>query len=205
MTMTQFTISDHSDGIHVRLPIPAEVPVPKIAAALEKLQKANERTIRNRQERDQVQRLLLDAQSADSMRTTALNDAGEDDPDPLLLQTPAEDEVKKAAARVEPAERARKMALREARETIAENKREWQKVARKHAETARDRLALALRSLEVQQAELTTHLGVLELLHDDNLPTHLHSDWSYGAPEVSLAIDHLAHAVAVVDGRVRSL
>jgi len=190
----------------VALPRPEAIPIPAIADAFAKLIDRDTKLKRAIAERGHAERALLDARSEDEMRMTALFDAGEgEDADPREATAVAEEALKKAVARIAPSAKAAMIAYRELRETIAGHRKAWQRIARKQAEAARDRLGIALKSVELQRVEIEQAFGALELLHSDTLPPHVTLQVSAGAVETDLAIEHLSTAVVVVDRRVRVL
>lgn len=188
------------------LPRAEAIPVPAIQAALAEFVSAHERWKRVVADVNHAERALIDATSNDSMRMTALYERGEgDDADPREETDRAEVVLKRAEARREPAQRAAIAKARELREVIIANSEKWQKNARKKAQAARDRLAIALNTVELQRIELEESVGVLELLARDPLPAAVHVSWSVGQIEMNEAVEALGGAVVKVDEGVRAL
>lgn len=203
--MIEISSINHGD-YRVRFPVPAEVKVGDIATKLAKLIEASDRAHRVVSEVSHAQRAVIDASSADQFRMTELFEKGEgDDADPLLATREAEEELRKASARVDPARAAANIAYGELRSSVASNRVEWKKIARRSAESARDRIGAALKTLEVQRAELHAALGVLEMLAVEDLPRYLVANWSLGAPQMDEAIEATREAVVIVDRQVRAL
>jgi len=189
---------------NIQLPRPEDIPSAPIAAALTKFMAAHDRVNRVRGERDSASADLRNAIAQDTARGTEMNDNGEEDLDPLLLQRPAQEAVKTSLARVEPAVNARRIAYAELVGTIRANREDWQEAARGKVETALRKSAAALRTVELAREEYRAHLGVLELLAPEEL-RHLRSDWAVGAVEVDMAVASLGQAIGKVSAAVRAL
>jgi hypothetical protein len=207
MTDTTITITPPVHGVYnVSLPRPALIPVKAIREKWEKLIAANNRWTDLVRTRSSSERAVLDAESRDAQRMAELYDMGEgDDADPREEKIIAENALKDCIARIEPARQAAVIAHRELREAIAAGREEWREITRREAEGARDKLALASKSVRTQYAVLDASVGVLEMLQNDTLPSALISSWTFGSIETNIAIDALSTAVATVDNRVRSL
>ncbi|MDJ0334265.1 hypothetical protein QMG83_03400 [Salinibacterium sp. G-O1] len=201
-------IIDRDLNINYSGPAPADVPIPAIKERLQAFVDAYDRTVRNGQGLALAERALLDAQSADEARTAALYEEGKDDADhdPTELQTLAEIELKKANARLQPGRLVLAQAHSAFRESIPAHKVQWQKLCRKDAELARDKLALAFRQMQLQYASLETSMGVLELLAPADLPYgHVTAQWGEGRVQLDEAIQRFDHALDVIVNRLRAL
>ena len=190
----------------VKVPAPHLIKSKPVREALEKLIERDAAEKRLIIARDHAERRLLDAQTNDETRMTELYERGEgEDADPREETARAEEELKKARARMIPAQRATHKAYDEFREAVAANKGELRKAALAPANAARDKMATAHRALQLANASLEAHLGMLEMLGGDALPRYLHAEWSFGRVETGIALEALGTAVVAVDNQIRSL
>jgi hypothetical protein len=186
----------------VNVLLPKTIPVPKIQAAWERLIAAETFLRDARLARDRTADALTEAKNNDSIRAVELAEKGEIDPEPRRLTIVAEAAHKDAVANVEPAKNALLRIYAEFRDAVVENRKAWIKNARAGAEASRDAVAGALRTLEAESKNLHGHLGALELLEAETLPTALHVSWSLGAPELSTGIEQIDQALVLIHRRI---
>ena len=193
----------------VTLPSPDAIPVPAIAEAFANLIERNARYVEAYTNRNRLKEAVVRAEQADSDRMTSLFNAGEEEgADPREAGRAAKEAYLDAEAIVDPRLRAARQANRDLLAALAEGKEQWQKKARKDAETARDKMALALRTVELQHAALHSSLGVVEGLRANATlsgHTSVSVSWSQGAGESAAAVRALGVAVTTIDKAVRTL
>lgn len=202
--MTDYFQTNVHGEFNLVLPRPEAIPEPKIAASLTKFIEAHERVVRAQKARDAAESAIHVAVAADTARGTALNDAGEDDPDPIQLQAPARLEAERTKARIEPARNARRIAYGELKANIDAHGDVWREASRAKAEAALKRMTAALRTVEVARVDFENHVSVLEFLAEEHHQI-LAVTWSAGNVESSRAIESLSTTIGKVAKAVREL
>ncbi|RUR01420.1 hypothetical protein [Labedella endophytica] len=193
---------------HVRLPRPELIPIPKIAETFDRLIEADRKRCEVNTTADRAKRELLDAESSDATATAIAYEEGRgDEADPRAATAPAEEVLKVAEARREPAKSGAVRTYRSLREAVAAGRASWRKSARKDAEVSVMELTGLHRLLEEEYQKLQASMGALELLAGDDLPPHhLAMDWSSReSVKLSEAIGILGEVIAGVDQRRRVL